>query len=84
MMRPTIHRNGTSWEALFAQATDAGSAVYAAITACEQASPNARDYYLQAAGAYAAAVAEHRSRIERLESVLREFNLLAEAIADAE
>lgn len=50
--------------------------------AVAEAAPNARDYYPQGPTAHQAAVREHTSRLERLESVRRELEALAEAIAD--
>jgi len=79
---PTIHRNGTSQDALLDAVTDAGSALYKALRVLERASPNGRDYYPQGNAALRQAEAEHRSRAERVHSVIKELEQLAEAIAD--
>lgn len=83
MMTPSIHLNGTSGDELLAQATDAGAALRRAIDAMQAAAPNARDYYPQGDAAFEVARKEHLSRLERVSSVLVEYEQLAEAIADA-
>lgn len=80
MMIPTIHLNGTSREALVEQVTDACAAVRDAISVLYLASPNGRDYYPQGPTALQQAAEEHRSRVERLGSVLQELEELAEGI----
>jgi len=83
MTLPTIHLNGTPGERLLDQVTDAGSAVYKAIEALSQASPNARDYYPQGPGAFAAADDEHTARCVKLREVFDELQALAIGISDA-
>ncbi len=80
---PTIHLNGTSADALIEQLTGAGGALRAAIRALDEAAPNARDYYVQGADAYAKASREHLSRVERVRAVLDEVYEINESLADA-
>jgi len=82
MTFPTIHMNGTSRDRLYEEICEVAGTVRAAIRAMESASPNGRDYYPQGPAALPAAAAEHRSRIERLSSVLAELQEIAEHIVD--
>ncbi len=84
MILPTIHRNGTSADALLEQARAAGDALREALDALQGAAPNARDYYPQGPDAYRAAEAEHAARIGALRRVLADMQALAEHAADAE
>jgi hypothetical protein len=79
---PSIHLNGSGKEHLLNEVTEAGSALHAAIDALYAATPNGRDYYTQGPDALRQALAEHTSRLSRLESVLKELQQLAEAIDD--
>lgn len=80
MRTPTIHPNGTSRSVLRKVHADAREALADAINALARAYPNGRDYYLQGDGAIAAAQREHRDRVERLRSVLRELDVMLSAI----
>lgn len=82
MLIPTIHTNGTSRDDLVDQQTTAGSALRRALECMQAAAPNGRDFYPQGDGALKLAQAEHGARIERVRSVLREVEQIAEAIAD--
>ena len=79
---PTVHRNGTSRDALQNQFRAAYDAVTTAKHALQEAAPHARDYYVQGETAYASAVREHVYRLERLEQVQIELALLWESVAD--
>ena len=83
MQLPLIHLNGTSRETLLGEASDACTAIRAALDAVANATPNGRDYYPLGVGAFTTAQREHMSRMERLSSVLSELETLAEAIANA-
>lgn len=78
MLKPTIHLNGTSREALLEGYAHAGSAVSRAIEALQDSTPNARDYYPQGEHAFAEAVQEHRARIQALREV---YNQLSDLVA---
>ena len=77
MIVPTIHRNGTAKQELIDQLCDAGGAISTAITALENACPNARDYYPQGQGAIQTAIEEHRKRIDALVQVRKELQQIA-------
>jgi len=82
MIKPSIHRNGTSAAALLESYVDAGNAITRALDALTEAQPNARDYYVQGDGAFDAAMAEHRKRINCLRGVLADMQVLADHCAD--
>ena len=77
---PTVHLNGTSRESLLEQMTDASHALSAALQALQSASPHGRDYYPQGKEAIRKASREHASRYERVRSVQREIDQIAEAL----
>jgi ABC-type transporter Mla subunit MlaD len=79
---PLVHMNGTSGKDLLQQVTDAGRALGKAQRALDEAAPNARDYYPRGDAAFREAVAQHQDRAERLRSVHKELEQIAEAIAD--
>lgn len=79
---PTIHLNGTAQADLLQQATDAADALRTAREVLREMTPNGRDYYPQAAGAYDRAINEHVARMQRLDAVLGEVEALQLAIAD--
>ncbi len=83
MIKPTIHRNGTSREELAEQNQNARRAVQEAIKALVAAEPNGRDYYPQGPTVIQAALAEHVNRVSKLAEVLKELEELAEHICDA-
>lgn len=76
VVAPIVHLNGTSRADLSRQFTTAYQAMIEAVEAAADASPNERDYYLNP-GSFAVAMAEHRSRMERLSAVRDEFLALA-------
>lgn len=77
MMYPTIHINGTSKSDLVADLRDSHYAVRAAIRILSEAGPHGRDYYPQGPDAINRAIEEHRSRLSRMESVLKELEDIA-------
>lgn len=81
MMVPTVHLNGTSREELLQQAMAATDKILEAMEVLSCAMPHGRDYYPQGPDALSRAQAEHKSRIERLDSVLSETRDLASLIA---
>jgi len=84
MRIPSIHMNGTSAESLLESLLEAYSAVNKAVDAVAAAAPNARDYYPQGDNAFVEAREEHRSRLERLQSVQEELMEIAVAVQDQE
>jgi hypothetical protein len=84
MMIPTVHRNGTSKDALLEGTLATARAVRDAIESLQANAPNARDYYVQGDGAFRQATQEHGARLQRLSDVLNELSTIAEGIADQE
>lgn len=80
MMIPTVHMNGTSKKELFRQLFEAASAVTKAIDALNHATPHGRDYYLQGDDAIDRALAEHKARRAKLESVHEDIVQIATAL----
>jgi len=69
--------NGTSADDLLSQLKAASRALQDAYKALQQAAPNGRDYYTLGSGAIKRASDEHRSRLERIDSVKREIDEIA-------
>jgi hypothetical protein len=74
---PVIHMNGTSRERLMDAIEEAYSKVGDAMSALAQTAPNGRDYYPAGPEAFERAVAEHQSRMTRLQSVREELEFIA-------
>jgi hypothetical protein len=79
---PTIHLNGTSKEELLDQVVAAVRGCRKAMEAIRTAWPNGRDYYIQGPDAFGQAVEEWKSRVERIDSVMKELTEIGRAIAD--
>lgn len=73
---PTIHSNGTSREELHRGYRSAHSAVLTAMSRVGDSWPIGRDYYTRGPDVINQAIKEHRSRLERLDSVLQELESL--------
>jgi hypothetical protein len=82
MTNPTIHLNGTSVEDLFAQVSVVLEALRLARNAMRRAAPHGRDYYPQGPGALPVAHDEHNARLDKLTDIMREYEALAEYLAD--
>jgi ferredoxin-NADP reductase len=82
MRAPTVHLNGTSKEMLLEQVCDAGHALRKALEAMREAAPNGRDYYVQGPEAFKEAAEEHAARDRQVREVLKQYENLAEKIAD--
>ena len=80
---PTVHLNGTSGKVLYEQYIAVGRSLGLTLRAMEEASPNARDYYVQGEGAYAEAMKEHMARVDVLRGVGKEIDTIMEALFDA-
>ena len=76
---PTINLNGTSAKQLLQECLLAIDAMRVAISAHAITAPRGREY--QPTGAFAQAQFEHTSRRDRLESVNRELEQIAEYIS---
>jgi hypothetical protein len=77
MMFPTLHLNGTSYDELYRQLSEACSAINDAIAKVEEATPNSRDYYVKGDAAMPSAMREHVDRVRRLVAVKNElFSIL--------
>jgi hypothetical protein len=69
-------------DALLEQYCNAARALHAALAALQDASPNARDYYVQAGDAFSAASREHAERVRKIRGMLSEVAQLVEAVDD--
>ncbi len=76
LLIPTVHMNGTSRDELEKQLRDASDAIRKAMAVLHKACPNDRDYYVRSQDAGLAARAQHRSRMQRLESVRQELEAI--------
>lgn len=83
MKTPTIHLNGTSAESLAQQYEHARNKVRDAIEALAHVDIHGRDYYLQGPRAYSEAVAEHCKRVDALQWVADELEVIQASIAEA-
>lgn len=81
LIKPTINLNGTNAKDLLDQQLNAIWALRTAISTLQDASPNGRDYQTMPRGTIDLAVAGHRERLARLESVMTELEEIAEHIA---
>lgn len=78
MIKPSLHLNGSDPKVLRDGYRAAAEAVSKAIDLLvTHASPNARDYYPQGDNAARMAVAEHTSRVQRLQAIENELTDLA-------
>jgi hypothetical protein len=80
VIAPTVHLNGTSGLDLEAQYETATTKVHEAIRALQDASPNARDYYVQSDNAFAIARQEHVERLDLLGCVARELSAIYQSV----
>jgi hypothetical protein len=79
---PTVHLNGTSGQALLDAATDARTAVEAAVVKLRAVYPNARDYYPQGPAAIGQAQDEFIELERKLLDVSEDLLVLAQQIAE--
>ena len=80
-MKPTVHLNGTSKEALLDQYHTVISALRVALEAMVDAEPHARDYYPQGEGAFTLAQRESAWRLSQVLIIQDEFRQLQEHVA---
>lgn len=81
LTRPTIHLNGTSAEELFEQVCNVLRDLRSARAVMAAAAPHGRDYPINDYS-FIHANSEHTDRLLRLGSIIREYEALAEHIAD--
>jgi hypothetical protein len=81
VIAPLVHLNGTSKAELLHQIVEASKAISAAMFALAQASPHGRDYYPKGPDVLRAALAAHRTRVDRLIDIQRELEAIGAAIA---
>ena len=77
---PTVHMNGTSKAELVKQIRDAHVALQIAKNVMCNAAPHGRDYYPQGNDVYSSARAQHYSRLERIEAIMKEYGQIYEGI----
>jgi hypothetical protein len=77
MKLPTIHLNGTSAQELLDQNRAVLDAIHQLQEALSAATPNARDYYPQGAGAYTIARNEHITRQQAIQQMEDEIMAIA-------
>jgi hypothetical protein len=73
LVLPSVHLNGTSKGELEAQYRSMHEGISVAIKELSEAAPHPRDYYVQGDGAFDAARAKHRERVNRLNELLQEI-----------
>jgi hypothetical protein len=83
MIYPTIHAEGTPGEELLQQATEGIAAVWRALEAMSAAAPHAYDYSPQGPNAYHDALRDYINLMDRLMSVLKDLQALAQHIRAA-
>ena len=74
---PTVHLNGTNGNVLLQEYVAAMDAIRQAANALANVTVHGRDYYTQAAGAYATAREEHHTRLKALEDMQSELEEIA-------
>lgn len=74
---PQVNLNGTSKDALLEQYRRSYRAINAAIESLCEGAPHGRDYQTLPPGAVQLAIAEHRIRVAKLESVRAEIEAIA-------
>jgi hypothetical protein len=77
--KPTRSR-GSSKACLLSDLCEAIDAIHQAGKILALASPNARDYYVQGAGAFEKAQDQHQARMKKLREVVTELETIAEAV----
>lgn len=80
LIAPRVHLNGDTKAELQGQIAEATAAISTARNALQLTCPNARNYYVIGPDAFTRALAEYRSRQERLSSVYDELVAIFDAI----
>ena len=81
---PCVHRNGTSKGRLLEAIKDAYQAIGVAYEKLRQTAPNGRDYYVYKDNPYERARTEWVNRMQKLESVRKELEAIANGMEDLE
>jgi hypothetical protein len=79
---PCVHSNGTGKESLLEAIEEAHFAIGTAYEKLRQTAPNGRDYYVYKDNPYERARTEWLKRMQRLSSVQKELQAIAEGIYD--
>lgn len=82
LIKPTVHLNGTSRDALFEANVEAAGAIRRALAKLRDAAPNARDFYPQGPDAFATAQRQHNARAESLRAVLKDLESICEHLSE--
>lgn len=77
---PLLHGNGSSFEQLYAQYTEARNGLWYALEALTRSEPHERDYCLQ--GGYEEARRAHVDRLDRVRTSLEEIDAIRMALSD--
>jgi hypothetical protein len=80
IMLPTIHTNGTGPRTLYVDYSTARLAVIDSIKRLEMMEFNSRDYFMHGMDAWKKAQAQHRARLNQLQSVADELEQIAEHV----
>ena len=81
-MAPLVHLNGSSAQTLLDGYEAASRALSAALTALEEAAPNARDYYPKGDDAYSVARREHSARVDSIRSARADIWALSLSVSE--
>lgn len=82
VLKPTIHLNGTSRAQLHTDYRNAAATLRRALNDLAATAPHGRDYYVQSGNAIATAIEQHVSRVQRVESVMKELEEIAVHLMD--
>ena len=77
---PVVNLNGTSRQALIEGVLDCDLAIVNAMQVLRQNSPHGRDY--PSLGSIERALADHRSRLDRLEAIQKEFQAIGDHLCE--
>lgn len=82
MMIPTVHLNGDTADRLVEQNRNVADAARALLEALAEASPNARNFYVQGPNAFSQAASEHTARCEAVRAVMADAATIALAVQE--
>lgn len=79
---PTVHLNGSSPDSLLDAYREVLDVCLKLAKALAEAQPNGRDFYPQGPNAISVAMAEHRTRVERVKLTMDEITALYDGVMD--
>lgn len=82
MQCPRIHLNGSGYQNLYRQYSEAVQALHKTLDKLPH--PHGRDYYVVGDEAYSYAVREAQDRRQKLQGVLQELQIILQSIQDQE